>query len=187
MPIIAKAGKSFTPAPEGLHPAVCVDVVDLGMRETPWGEKHKVQIRWQIEERQTDGDFEGQRYLVSQTYTLSIHQKAGLRRDLESWRGKRFTDEEARGFDVERLLGANCQLNIAHNSGNDGTVYANVKAIVPAGRGSAKLEPENYTRQKDRPQEHTNGGGRSRDGKYYDSDEGYHNGPVDDDDEMVPF
>jgi hypothetical protein len=33
MPIIAKAGGSFTPAPEGTHTAICVDVVDLGQVE----------------------------------------------------------------------------------------------------------------------------------------------------------
>lgn len=147
MPIIAKAGKTFVPAPEGLHHAVCVDVVDLGMKDTQWGPKHKIQIRWQIAERQADDQ---QRFLVSNQYTLSLDKKANLRRDLETWRGKKFSDEEGRGFDVENLIGANCQLNIVHNTGSDGTVYANPSAIVPAARGMEKLSPESYVRQKDR-------------------------------------
>ena len=47
MSIIAKKELStFTPAPEGLHQAVCCDVVDLGLKNTPWGDKHKIRIVW---------------------------------------------------------------------------------------------------------------------------------------------
>jgi hypothetical protein len=37
-------------------------------------------------------------YVVSKTYTLSMHEKATLRRDLESWRGQGFTEKEAEAF-----------------------------------------------------------------------------------------
>jgi hypothetical protein len=80
-------------------------------------------------------------------YTLSLHEKANLRRELETWRGKKFTAEEGEGFDLEKLLGANCQLQVIHNEKDDGTVYANVQAIVPAGRGLEKLSiPPDYVR-----------------------------------------
>lgn len=38
MPIIATAGdsKSYTPAPEGTHQAVCVDVIDIGLKPNPF-------------------------------------------------------------------------------------------------------------------------------------------------------
>lgn len=143
MPIIAKANKGdFTPAPEGLHRAVCVDVVDIGMVAGQFGLKHKVEIRWQTEERipATNKPF-----LVVKRYGLSLHKKSVLRPDLESWRGKSFTDEEAGGFDLERLIGANCQINVVHNSTDSGT-YANVKTVVPAPKGLAPLKVEDYTR-----------------------------------------
>jgi len=50
MAIIAKeTRKEWTQAPEGLWPAVCVDVVELGLVETAWGKKEKVRLVWQIE------------------------------------------------------------------------------------------------------------------------------------------
>jgi hypothetical protein len=56
-------------------------------------------------------------FVVSKTYTLSMHEKSNLRKDLESWRGKGYTEEEARRFDVTKLLGKPCILNIIHEPG----------------------------------------------------------------------
>ena len=152
MAIIAKKNKKdFTPAPEGLWPAVCVDVVDLGMEQTPWGEKHKVQLRWVLEERDPKTD---RAFLVLKKYTLSLDEKANLRRELETWRGRKFTKEESEGFDLERLIGVNCQLQIMHNVTDGGDVYANVQAIVPAGKGVVKIAvPSDYIRVCDRKKE----------------------------------
>lgn len=158
MAIIARAPESkFTPAPEGLHQAVCVDVHDLGLQKTPWGEKHKVIIVWQIDEIDPEND---KPFQVRQQYTLSLSDKANLRRDLECWRGRKFTDDELQGFDLEKLLGANCQLQIVHNLGDEGRTYANVQAIVPYNaKLGPKLSPREYVRMKDRAKQQGNGNG----------------------------
>jgi hypothetical protein len=152
VPIVAKAkSKDFVPAPEGLHRAVCVDVTDLGMVIVEYkGNKklqHKILISWQIEERIPET---GKPFIVSKRYTNSLHKKATLRSDLESWRGKRFTDQELEGFDLERLLKVNCQINVTHNKVEDDT-YANVISIVPAAKGLPPLVPEDYIRRCNRP------------------------------------
>ena len=37
MPIYVRDNrKEYTPAPEGLHLAVCVDAIEMGEQETPW-------------------------------------------------------------------------------------------------------------------------------------------------------
>ena len=145
--IIKDNQKEYTPAPEGLHQAVCVDVVDQGMQETPWGLKHKIQIRWQISERNSDTE---KRFMVVKGYTASLHKKSNLRQQLESWRGRKFTQKELEGFDVEKLVSINCQLQIAHSIADDSRVFANLQAIVPLGKDMVKLEPEEYERVKDR-------------------------------------
>lgn len=152
MPIIAKTNKrEFTPAPEGLWPAVCIDVVDLGVQKTPWGEAHKVEIRWALEERDPKG---GKNFMLVKRYTLSLHEKANLRRELETWRGKKFTSEELEGFDLEKLLSANCQLQVIHNIKDDGEVFSNVQAIVPAAKGTVRLPiPADYIRVINRDKE----------------------------------
>lgn len=148
MPIIVKdTGGAFTPAPEGLHQAVCVDVVDKGIQETQWGPKQQIKLVWQVEAVDPETEF---RFQVHQTYTSSLNEKAKLRQHLEAWRGKKFKVEELKGFDVEKLIGVNCQLQIVHNLADAGRVWANVQAIVPLGKGMVKMRPEDYVRLKDR-------------------------------------
>lgn len=137
MSIIAKQNKSeFTPAPEGLWQAVCCDVVDLGVQSSQWGESHQIQIRWQIEGEDPKTK---KPYMVMRKFRLSLHEKSSLRPMLESWRGKKFTATELEGFDLEKLIGANCQVQVIHNIKGEGEVFANVQAVVPPQRGVAKL------------------------------------------------
>jgi len=151
MPIIAKAsqgsGESFVPAPVGIHRAICCDVVDLGMITSQFGTKHKVRLIWQTEATMPDG----KPYLVDQRYTLSLDERSNLRRDLEAWRGRKFTLSEAAGFDLERLIGVQCGLVVVHKQGNTGgRVFANIQAVVPAMPG-APLAVRDYVRVSLRP------------------------------------
>lgn len=146
MPIIATASesKSFTPAPEGTHQAVCVDVIDKGMLPNKFKEgalQHKIDVAWQINELRDDG----KRYLVYKRYTLSLNEKANLRKDLESWRGRAFSRDEEMGFDVEKLIGGNCLVNITHRTVADKT-YANVISVMPLIKGMPKIAPLDYVR-----------------------------------------
>lgn len=149
MPIpVSEPVSKFTPAPEGLHLACAVDVVDLGVRTTPFGDKHQIEIWWQLETRDPET---GDRFTVRKRYTASLHEKAGLTKDLVLWRGKPFTPEERKGFDLEKLLGASCQLQTVHKVTDEGKTFANVAAVFTA--GGKKLQAEDYVRQKDRPKD----------------------------------
>ena len=97
MAIIAKKEKSsFTPAPEGLWPGVCCDVVDKGMVPTQYGDKHKVQLRWLVNAVPQREDKKP--HMISKSYTLSLHEKANLRLMLEVWRGQEIHGARGRGF-----------------------------------------------------------------------------------------
>lgn len=144
--------KEYTPTPEGLQQCVCVDVVDHGMEETQWGPKHKVSLRHQSEHINPEN---GKRFIINKKYTLSLHEKAILRQHLESWRGKKFTPEELEGFDLEKLIGVNSQIQIVHNVADEGRVWANIQAIVPQGKGTEKLIPLDYVRVQDREESQT--------------------------------
>ena len=149
-----KKQSDFVPAPEGLHFCVCCDVVDLGLVKTSWqGQeaiKDMVRLVWQTEETMSSGAKAGAPFLINKRYTSSTHPKATLRIHIESWAGKKFTDEQFAAFDIERLIGACCQIQIAHNI-SGGETYANIMAIVPAPKGKPKLAVRGYTRVKDRP------------------------------------
>lgn len=150
---VKKKQSDFIPAPEGLHYAVCVDVVDLGGVELSWqgqkSVKDMVRLVWQTEDTISSGAKAGQPYMINRRYTSSNHKKATLRIHCESWRGKSFTDEEFASFDLEKLIGVCCQIQLTHNT-TDGNVYANIQAIVPAPRGRQPLKAVNYTRVKNR-------------------------------------
>ena len=149
MPIIVRDNRvEFAPCPEGLQQAICVDVEDLGEQTTPWGPKHQVRVWWQSENRNAENG--GKRFLVSKKFTNSLHPKARLRGDLESWRGMKFSDKEVEGFDLEKLINSNCQILIQHNISDRGGIFANVQSIVPLGKGMTKFETEDYVRRQDR-------------------------------------
>jgi hypothetical protein len=161
MPLIAKGSSSnFTPAPAGQWQAVCVDVVDRGWHEKTFNgqavlgkdgkpaQVHKVQLMWEINEEMADG----RPYIVSAWFNLSLHEKATLRKSLESWLGRTLTEPEVtEGYDLETLLGKNCQLTVVHKVTPNGT-YANVTAIVPLMKGMKNIKPSaDYVRFCDRP------------------------------------
>jgi hypothetical protein len=104
---------------------------------------------WQVAERNQDG----KPYLVQKQYTASLHEKASLRKDLEAWRGKPFTKDEAQGFDVERLIGATCLLNVQHVE-RAGSTYANVTSLMRLPHGMPAMQASGYVRVKDRTDEH---------------------------------
>ena len=130
-------GRTFTPAPAGPQPAVCSAVFDIGEE---WSEKynklsHKVVIFWELAEAMEDG----RPFMLSCKYTASLSEKANLRRDLEAWRGRAFTSDELKGFDLAKLVGVNCTLNVMHQTGTDGKVRAVVKGVMPSIKGAAKM------------------------------------------------
>src|ERR1700743_3838249 len=87
-------GGDFSPVPAGTHFAVCDQVVDLGKQRIVsqmYGEsiKHQVYIRWQIPAERVEWEFEGQKKegpaVIGKTYTVSLGDKANLRKDLQAW------------------------------------------------------------------------------------------------------
>lgn len=146
MPVIK--GNAYAPAPEGEHNAVCVDATDIELKDTPWGKKPKFRLVWELDCKMDDG----RPFVVGKTYTASLDQKATLRKDLKTWRGRDFTADEAKAFDTERLIGAPCRVIVAHAE-RDGETYANVETVLRA--GPVKLAASGkYVRAKDKPGRH---------------------------------
>ena len=113
----------FKQVEPGTYVARCYSMIELGTIETEFnGEKksaHRVLIHWELPtELEVFREELGQQpYSVSKEYTLSMHEKSNLRRDLESWRGKTFTESECERFDITKLLSKPCILNIIHEAG----------------------------------------------------------------------
>lgn len=141
-------GKDFDPVPEGSHLAVCDMFVDLGLQDTNFGTKHKIYLRWQIPSLRMKWEKDGVEHegpmAIGSKFTLSLHEKATLRQILQSWRGKAFTSEELKKFDVTTILGKPCLITVTHSPKDGGGVYANVGAVakLPTGIPAPTLEGE---------------------------------------------
>ncbi len=140
-------GQDFEPLSENIHHAVCSRIYDLGTQVNTMfgGEDHKILITWEVPGETIEIDGEDVPRIISHEYTLSLHKKANLRRALEAWRGKKFSEGELeKGFKVEKLAGANCQLQIVHVKKDDKT-YGNISAIMALPKGTKKLDAYNGT------------------------------------------
>lgn len=128
-------GGDFAPHPEGVHSAVCVDVMDLGLVETEFqGVKKMVQklrIVFESEEKTADGKL----CTVSRRFTASLHPKAKLAEFLGKWRGKPVTPGES--IDLTKLVGASATIVVSHSE-IDGRKYASIDAVS---KPTKKLKP----------------------------------------------
>jgi len=113
--IIAKTSEQTYPkVPIGMHKARCIKVIDLGTQkqdfkgDVSW--KRQALVIWELPE-QLSNDLP---MTISKFYNLSLHEKSNLGMDLVSWRGRPFTATEADGFDIIKLLGQTCQLQVMH-------------------------------------------------------------------------
>ncbi len=126
--------KEFKIAPVGSHLARLYRIIDLGTQTSEYmGQTkmlRKVKFFWELhgDDLKTD---DGKPLIQTRNYTLSLGDKASLRKDLESWRGKSFTDDELRGFDISKLLDKWCMVTVQHRTANNGNVYADAVAITP--------------------------------------------------------
>jgi len=144
MGFIAKdsGGGNFKRVPQGVYIGRCYSLIDLGTQRTSgqYGDKeqHKIRIGWELfgEDEATgepltiDVDGVMMPLTISKSYTVSLHEKANLRKELAAWRGKDFTDEEAKSFDVSKLIGAYCMVNVTISETN-GKTYSNVAGLTP--------------------------------------------------------
>lgn len=98
---------------------------------------YKVRVTWELpgEKKVFDAAKGEQPFSISKKYTLSMHEKSNMRKDLESWRGRGFTDDEARAFDITKLLSVPCMLNIIHKTSQGSNQYAAISSVTPMPKG----------------------------------------------------
>jgi hypothetical protein len=154
MGFIAKdsGGGNFKRVPSGAYIGRCYSLIDLGTQLSTgqYGEKMqpKLRISWELFGDDENGnpltiEIDGREMpmTISKSYTSSLHEKAGLRKDLAAWRGRDFSDEEAKGFDVSRLIGVYCMVNVTTSESN-GKTYSNVAGITPLPGALKNSKPE---------------------------------------------
>lgn len=134
MGIVVKetGGSNFELIPADNHVAMCYQIIDLGTQKKVFKGKEKLQrvVRIIFELPELQKEFvagEGLKpFSISREFTASLNKEATLRKILESWRGKVFTEEELKSFELNKILGKPCLLQVVHTE--DGK-YANIDNI----------------------------------------------------------
>jgi hypothetical protein len=105
--VSGKGDGNFKGIDPGVHNARCDLIADLGMQETKFGQKHKLYVHFAVPGMEAE-DKDGRKFQmgIGQSFTASLSPKSNLRKALEAWRGKPFSDEEVEGFDITKLLNA---------------------------------------------------------------------------------
>jgi len=120
---------------------------DLGtsFNEYSGKDKHQCVVMWELDGititvKDEDGNDVEKPQSISEWYTLSLHEKAKLRQHLEAWRGQAFTPEELAGFEIKKLLGKCCQIQVVHEKKQNGKIKAKITSIMAMPKGMPKPE-----------------------------------------------
>lgn len=124
--------------PAGSHVARCYGVISLGTQPTnnpQFNPTTKVMLMFEVPGEPVMVDNKPAPMTISKDYTLSLNEKANLRHDLVSWRGREFTEQELEGFAVEKVIGVPCMLSVVHKKSAKGSIYANIAGIAGLPKG----------------------------------------------------
>jgi len=156
MALIAKesGGGTFTPVPPGMHLARCYRIVDLGRQKSEYlGQVKilpKVMLQFEVHGEDDAGNpivtAKGEPMSISKNFTLSLAEKATLRKDLQTWRGREFTAEELRGFQIDNVLGAWAMIAVTKATGNNGKEYTNIANINSVPKAIKANLPEGHNK-----------------------------------------
>ncbi len=142
--IATDRGGDFELPAAGSYIARCYQLVDIGTQHEmfqgkPTKPTRKVIMWFELLEDEEGTPYRmsnGEPFSIMQKYTLSTNSKANLRKHIDAWRGKPLTDAEAKGFNLVKLLGQACRLQVILNESGDRT-YVNIASI-----GYTKKNPE---------------------------------------------
>lgn len=151
--VTAKAdpNRNYAKAPEGQHQAVLVDVIDLGMHDNVYqgqskGLVHKCALVFQIDEINPDTS---KPFEIAKDFTVSMGEKANLRKFLGTWRGKSYSDAEAEeGAPLHKLYGINALMQVEHkqSKSNPDRTYANIVSVTKLPKNMEAIKPFEYAR-----------------------------------------
>lgn len=124
---------------EGTYVAICTGVIDLGSQYNEFYKKSREEalIIWTLpyELIETESG-EALPRQVSNSYSATLSGASRLRGVLEGWRGKAFTSDELKSFDLRNILGAPCLVTVKRVVGKTGREYTSVDNVAPLPKGT---------------------------------------------------
>lgn len=134
MKVRDRAKPKTPPVEPGVYMAICIGCVDLGEQynETFKNHSNKCLYIFELigETIEVDGEMKPRQ--LSKEFAISSSSKSNLRKFIESWNGKSYTDDDFLELDLFDQIGKSCQLNVVLN---DTKEYANIDNLMPLPRG----------------------------------------------------
>ena len=138
----------FEPVTEMIQPGVLADIVDKGEvpnKFKPGTTQRKCYFVWIVAEE----DAEGRNKRVFESFTLSLNEKATLRKRLKELGYNTF--EKGVPFDLESLIGTKRMLVLAAEDGDSGKTFIKVTATMAIKKGQPSVDiPKDFVRKQDR-------------------------------------
>ncbi len=121
----------------GVYTAISSMIIDLGLQVSERFDKtqRKMMILWNVIGEEVEINGEKIPRTMSKEYGFSLGEKSNLRKDLQAWRGKSFTEDELQGFNLLNILNKPCQLQIILGEKN-GKKYNNIASIMALPKGT---------------------------------------------------
>lgn len=134
-------GQTIPKLEGGVYTATSSAIVDLGLQTSEKFQKtqRKFMMIWNIKNEEVEVNGEKLPRTITKEYSFSLNEKSTLRKDLQAWRGKMFTEEELQGFNLLNILNKACQLQIILEEKN-GKQYNNIAGIMSLPKGTV-IEP----------------------------------------------
>lgn len=126
-------GTKFKAHPEGQFISQCVDTINLGekVEEYP-GTPTKVVPKCALVFRTGEKNEDTGEYIdISREFTISMGEKSNLRKFLEQWRGKPYSEDAIKeGVPLHKLTGNHGLLTVARKTSGSGRTYGIISACV---------------------------------------------------------
>lgn len=149
--MLTNPANTYVLCPAGKQRVVLVDAVDLGVKDTQFGPKHKIRLVFESEKQMEDG----RPYLLSPIFNNSIGKNnsgvpSALRKLIEDWIERSLSKkEESNGFDIDSLVGKTAYVGVIHKEGKNGKTYDEIAFITSLPNGMKELTPSGHYKKKE--------------------------------------
>lgn len=143
MKVKDRARPKIPPVEPGVYIAVCVYSIDLGEQLCEFKDKTKsyinqVRLGFELTGETVEIDGKQEPRVLSRTLNFTRSKNGGLRKFVQSWLGKTFTDDEFNELDTNNLVGMPAQLSVVLTESGE---YANIDTIMQLPRGMTAPAP----------------------------------------------
>ncbi len=137
----------ITPTQQGtdrIVNAACVDVIDLGIVNKPWGDTPQVDLVFESDE--TDGY--GEHRILKRTFNKYTNPMSALSIAVKNWCGRDLEQEEViNGLDLTTLIGEQVRLKLQPTPTRNGRMFDKLVDFMPP--GEVHVQATKYRREQD--------------------------------------